>query len=98
MKFQNLIIVPCLVYSIAGAFVLHDNAPEHLASSRNLGMNQLFTKINETCEDPELANGTLCIDELSSVSILQGLTLEHIATVIFVQVVLTVTEAPDRYW
>ena len=82
--------------------MLHMFTPHHYVQTRNLGMNALFTiETTEAClalNQTETINGT-CIDTDLSVSQFQGFVMEHMVTMVFILLILHVTEPdPESHW
>ena len=77
--------------------MLHEFTPHEYVTARNLGMNTLFTMPNETCN--AFSNET-CINSDLSISPFQGFVMEHLVTIVFVLLVLQVTdpETTDSQW
>ena len=77
---------------------MYEFTPLEHVETRNLAMNALFTMPNETCV--ALNETSICINADLSVSAFQGFVMEHLVTIVFVLLVLQVTdpEVTDFQW
>ena len=86
---------------------MYEFTPLEHVERRNLAMNALFTMpatpgdqflYNETCV--ALNETSICINADLSVSAFQGFVMEHLVTIVFVLLVLQVTdpEITDSQW
>ena len=80
---------------------MHEFTPHEYVETRNLAMNALFTMPNETCVAfGNETSSSICINADLSVSAFQGFVMEHLVTIVFVLLVLQVTdpEVTDFQW
>jgi len=84
-----------IVGGIAGAGILSMLTPHELLKpeTRNLGMNAVHSSFSiEACPNKTAVDGKPCFDENLSVTQIQGLIMEHIVTMVFIALILNVTE------
>jgi len=97
-----LFVIFQIIGGIAGALTLHMFTPHHYIKTRNLGMNALFSKEStEACLalNQTVSENVTCIDTDFSVTPFQGFVMEHLVTMVFILLVLHITEPdPESHW
>ena len=79
-----------------GAAILYAITPMAVIQQRSLGINKVYTVLNESCVTP---SNVTCIDIEASVTEWQGLLVEIITTLVLVLIVLNLTDpAAEQYW